>query len=137
MKYRQRGVTLLELMMVVAIIGIIAAIAIPTYGAYVVRANRTDAKVAILQTAQALERCYTNSSPYAYNAASCTVPASTTLQTGTYRIDVVATAATFVISGVPLGGQATADTKCGTFVTNAAGTQTVTGSGTATDRWRR
>lgn len=137
MKRRQRGITLIELMVVVAIVGILAAIAIPAYRAYVVRANRADAKVAIMQTAQALERCYSNATPFAYNAASCTVPASTTVASGTYQINVVATAAAYVISGVPQGAQATGDPLCGTFRLSSAGTQTVTGSLPAAQCWRR
>ena len=80
MKRKQRGVTLIELMIVMAIIGIIAAIAIPSYRRYVVRANRADAKTALLQTAQLLERCYTNSTPYAYNSATCTGGGDAALQ---------------------------------------------------------
>jgi type IV pilus assembly protein PilE len=137
MKRRQRGITLIELMIVMAIVGILAAIAVPAYRSYVVRANRADAKVAILQTAQALERCYTNSSPYAYNAAGCLVPATTTVASGTYRIDVVSTADAFVISGVPLGAQATGDTLCATFQLSSAGAQTVTGTLPAAECWRR
>jgi type IV pilus assembly protein PilE len=139
MKRSQLGVTLIELLVVVAIIGILASIAVPAYRRYVVRANRADAKVAILQTAQALERCYTNSSPYAYNAASCTVPATATVASGTYRIDVVVPVAgsSFVVSGVPLGAQASGDPQCGTFRLSSAGTQMVTGTSTAAECWRR
>jgi len=137
MKRRQRGITLIELMVVVVIVGILAAIAIPAYRAYVVRANRADVKVAMLQTAQALERCYSNATPFAYNAVGCTVPANSTVASGTYRIDVTSSAAAYVITGVPLGAQATGDPLCATFQLSSAGTQTVTGTLPAAECWRR
>lgn len=54
-----RGFTLVELMVVVVIIGILAAIAIPNYQEYLRKARRSDAKSALLATAQAMERFYT------------------------------------------------------------------------------
>ena len=137
MKRRQRGVTLMELMIVMVIVGILASIAIPAYRSYVIRANRADAKVAVMQTAQALERCYSNATPYAYNAASCTVPASTLVASGTYRINVAPTAAAYVITAVPQGPQATGDPLCATFRLSSAGAQTVTGTLPAAECWRR
>src|SRR6185369_10407130 len=61
---RQRGVTLMELMVVMVIIGILAAIAYPSYRAQVRRSNRTEARVALEQTAGALEKCYTRYMAY-------------------------------------------------------------------------
>ena len=61
---KQRGVTLMELMAVVAIIGILTAIAYPSYRAQVRRSNRTEARVALEQTAGALEKCYTRYMAY-------------------------------------------------------------------------
>ena len=52
--YKQRGVTLVELMTVVLIIGILAAIAVPSYSSYTRKTRRTDAKVALTSTAQQL-----------------------------------------------------------------------------------
>ena len=60
----QRGVTLMELMVVMVIIGILAAIAYPSYRAQVRRSNRTEARVALEQTAGALEKCYTRYMAY-------------------------------------------------------------------------
>jgi type IV pilus assembly protein PilE len=64
MQSKQRGVTLMELMAVVAIVGILTAIAYPSYRAQVRRSNRTEARVALEQTAGALEKCYTRYMKY-------------------------------------------------------------------------
>ena len=138
MKRRQHGITLIELMVVMAIVGILAAIAIPAYRSYVMRANRADAKVALMQTAQSLERCYTNSTPYAYNSATCTaaVPMPFVVSTGTYQISGVRVANGYVLTATPQGPQA-ADAQCLNFRLTQAGVQTVTGSQPAADCWRR
>ena len=61
---RQAGITLIELMIVVAIIGIIAAIALPNYSRYVERARAGDAQGALMSLAGAMERYHTANSTY-------------------------------------------------------------------------
>ena len=67
---RSRGFTLMELLITVGILAILAAIAIPSYSAYVVRGQRASAKVVLLQTAQSLERYYTANGAYLTNAGA-------------------------------------------------------------------
>jgi len=140
MKRRQMGVTLMELMIVVAVVGILAAIAIPTYRQYVIRANRADAKTALLNTAQNLERCFTNSTPYAYNGATCNAAVTLPILTegGNYQISYpfVPTTTTYTLQAIPQGAQV-ADTRCGTFTLTSTGVQTVSGTDTAQQCWRR
>lgn len=138
MKRRQKGVTLIELLIVVTIIAILGAIALPSYRRYVVRANRADAKVMLAQTAQALERCYTNSSPYAYNSAQCTatVTLPITNGSGTYTVSGVIAANTYTLTATPQGTQAQ-DTQCGNFVLTQAGVQTISGTSTVPLCWRK
>ena len=138
MKRKQGGVTLIELMIVVGIIGIIAAIAIPSYRRYLLRANRADAKTALMQTAQQLERCYTNSVPYAYNSATCAadVVLPFNVPSGTYTISGAPTAQAYTLTATPLGTQAE-DAPCSNFVLTQTGAQTVSGALPAAECWRR
>lgn len=75
---RQSGFTLIEVLVAVVILGIVVAIAVPSYSAYVVRAQRAAAKAALQQAAQYLERNYTASGCYQYTTpAACAAAAGT------------------------------------------------------------
>ena len=74
MKNRQRGVTLMELLTVVTVIGILTSISVPTYRQYTLRAQRTEAKAALMARAGALERCFTRFN--AYDDDDCEVAGS-------------------------------------------------------------
>jgi type IV pilus assembly protein PilE len=114
---KSAGVTLVELMVVVVIIGTLAAIAYPSYRQQVLRSHRTDAKIALEGLAQSLERCYTNLNTYAGCPALAAVTAGTaTSENGYYSIAFPAapTNLAFTLRATAVGGQL-ADSDCRTF----------------------
>ena len=132
---RQRGVTLMELMVVMVIVGILSAIAYPAYRKTVMRANRTNAKTVLTQTAQTFERCFTRTNTY----VGCVVLPFATPE-GNYQISelAAATATTFSLQAVPQGTQAQ-DLQCATFTLNQINARAVTGTWAATPQqcWGR
>jgi type IV pilus assembly protein PilE len=136
MSPRERGFTLIELMIVVAIVGILAAIAYPSYTDSVRKANRTDARTALLQVSQTLERCFTQYS--AYNNANCTVLNAGTVNSaeGFYTVGVVSAATSYTLTATPVAGRAQAsDAKCTTLTLTHVGVKGATGTA-ATECWK-
>jgi len=138
MRKPNSGVTLMELLVVIAVISILSAIAIPTYRSYVIRANRSDAKAALLSAAGALERCYTRFNSYKA-ADGCTVTFNVPSPNNNYTITAPTQAATeFSLLATATGGQAK-DTDCKNFTLSNTNVRGVTGTKSATPQecWGR
>lgn len=130
-----QGFTLIELMITVAIIGILASIAYPSYTQYVQRANRAEARAMLLENAQFLERNYTTANRYDETSGGADIddaslPKSQSPENGAARYDMTvamgaAPAQTFTLSATPTGTM-TGD-ACGVFTYTNAGVQGAAG----------
>jgi type IV pilus assembly protein PilE len=123
MKIKMKGFTLIEVMIVVAVLAILATIAVPSYQGTIRKTKRAEAKGALLENVLRLERCYTVSSTY----IDCAGVNLGNTEKGYYTIafDATPTQTTYILSATAVGGQAN-DTDCAEFNINEKGVKTAT-----------
>ncbi|KRE89550.1 hypothetical protein ASG87_04285 [Frateuria sp. Soil773] len=127
-----RGFTLLELMIVVAIIAILAAIAVPAYGRYAFRSRRADGQELLLRLATAQERHYATFNKY--GSLSDLGFASLSSDKGYYTASIPASSSSaFTATATPAGDQV--GDKCGNLSINNVGNKTFSGNETNGKCW--
>ena len=136
MRKYMRGVTLLELMIVVIIVSILAIIAYPNYRQFAARAKRNEAKAALLQIASMQERFYLQNDQYTTDLTKLGFAnaANQITDSGSYMVNVTAAdASNFTAQAIYQNADAEAG-KCGTFQIDGRGAKT---SGPLPDCWTR
>lgn len=116
-----RGFTLIELMVVVAIVAIVAALALPSYQAHVLSAKRTEGQTALMNLAQRMERCFTEQTDF--TDVSCPSGNSSS-ESGYYALQVSAAAGSYTLSATPTFD----DQACGTLSLSHTGSRRADGS---------
>lgn len=124
---RRAGFTLIELMIVVAVIGILGAIAFPAYSQYVIRGKRAEGRAALMDAAALQERFYSDCNRFGTlgnGAKSCAdgeTTIGTTSETGKYNLYISPSSptSTFTLEARPTF----ADTECGTLTLTNAGSK--------------
>jgi len=130
MHKHMRGITLIELMIVVIIVGILMAVAFPNYRAYVERAKRSEAKAALLQCAVNQEKWYLQRQEFTTNLAELGFKSPFKTDSGAYQLTVATTDKfeNFTCTTTYLEGGAEA-AKCSTLAIDSTGNKTSTPPG--------
>jgi type IV pilus assembly protein PilE len=152
-KMRSRGFTLIELMIVVAIVAILSSVAYPSYRDSIDKSRRAETRAQLMDAVQFMQRFYSQNDRYdvtnAVPAVAAALPAALQVSprgaaAGTQIYDIgfatgSPTQTGFMLQAVPRTGGVMANDKCGTLQINQVGRRTVTGNSggaTAETCWR-
>jgi type IV pilus assembly protein PilE len=145
-RVRHSGFTLIELIITVAIIGILVSVAYPQYTQYTVRARRSAAESFMFTVSSRQEQSMLNARSYfavatgatpEWTAASMSVPAEVSANyTLTVASNNAATPPSYTVTAAPQAGQASKDAKCGTLTLTNTGAKGVSGTSTVSECWR-
>lgn len=141
--FKKNGFTLIELMVAIAIIGIIASVAYPSYVDSVRKTKRSDARVTLTQMAATQERLFTENNSYSNNLSDL---GGATSQDGYYNISIANTGCSQAVGGKTLyscfeitataTGTQSDDADCKTFTLDHLGVEaSENDGGTASDCW--
>lgn len=149
-RHSETGFTLIELMITVAIVGILAAVAFPSYTSYIAKARRADARAQLASAQQWIEKFYSESYDYAKNTAggaSTTAfsaqPFSNSPRTGdgsaVYNLTLTvgsSPASTYTLSATPVSTGSMANDACGTLTLSNTGRRGTSDTGTVLACWK-
>ncbi len=124
---KSKGFTLIELMIVVAIIALLAAIAIPSYRDFVVRSNRTEAKVALTELANLLEKHYSEMGSYATDFGDDKAAGEVNYRDATdkyYELEIDSDGSTYTLTATALNKQFDDDEDCQEITLSHLGVRT-------------
>ena len=141
---RLRGITLLELMIVLVIVGILAGVGYPAYVDYANRARRSDGKALLMDAAARQERYFFDNNQYANTTALLGYGGGTVESAeGNYTLNAPtagntgSTNTSYTLTAVPNAGKPFIDPDCGNLTLDSRGTQGVTGTDSVDDCWGR
>lgn len=131
---QQAGFTLLELMTVLAIIGILTTISYPVYNQHVIKTRRSAAEMALLDAAMGMERYFTEHNSYS-GATLASIEVNAYTDSNYYKLVIaMANDTDYLLQAFPEGGQQQ-DKACGTVSLNQLGEKTQSGSGSLSSCW--
>jgi len=127
---RQRGFTLIELMIVIAIVALLAGIAMPSYTQYVTRSSRESVQAELIELAGVQDKIFLNSNAYCANVTGAYTGSSTgglgwssgRSRDTRYTISATVVGASFTLTAAPVAGSS--QTSDGNLSINSQGVRT-------------